>query len=49
MTVHYDPNVLNSVPHHVLFAKALEHIQDDECGEGASNVLRSIIFQLKDP
>lgn len=49
ITVNYDPNVLNSLPNHVLFRKVIEHIEDEECGEGASNCLRSIIYQLKNP
>lgn len=49
ITLHYDPIVLNSLPNHALFHQVLAHIQDEECGEGASNCLRSIIYQLKDP
>jgi hypothetical protein len=48
ITVHYDAKILNSVPEHPLFTKVLENMEDEECGEAASNCLRSIIYQLRD-
>lgn len=45
--MHYNPEVLNSLPEHTLFKQCLAHLQDLECGEAASNCIRSIIYELK--
>ena len=47
ITVHNNPEVLNHLPNHSLFNKVINNIEDEDCGEAASNCLRSIIFQLK--
>lgn len=47
ITVNYNSELLNSLPNHTLFQKMIQHLQDEDCGEGANNCFRSIIYQLK--